>query len=109
MSRQKQGPAQSSNQALLDAWSVAEESASVSVERVEAGDGVTFPVAGDKCSIHYRGMLQADGREFDSSYKREKPFTDNLCHTVRPFKLNVWVHAQNTTNPTTLGGVTIVV
>ena len=45
----------------------------VTVTRTEPGDGLTFPRAGDRLAIHYRGML-ADGREFDSSYKRGKEF-----------------------------------
>ena len=28
---------------------------------------------GDQVAMHYRGTLQADGKEFDSSYKRNSP------------------------------------
>ncbi|KAJ6020530.1 FK506-binding protein 2 [Penicillium herquei] len=33
---------------------------------------------GDGVSMHYRGTLQADGKEFDSSYKRNAPLTFKL-------------------------------
>jgi FK506-binding protein 2 len=48
----------------------------------DLGIEVTHPVDcerktvnGDKVSMHYRGTLQADGSEFDSSYKRKSPLT----------------------------------
>ncbi|KAJ5130365.1 uncharacterized protein N7515_006404 [Penicillium bovifimosum] len=48
----------------------------------DLGIEVTHPVDcerktvnGDKVSMHYRGTLQADGSEFDSSYKRNSPLT----------------------------------
>jgi FKBP-type peptidyl-prolyl cis-trans isomerase FklB len=40
---------------------------------VEAGSG-TSPQANDNVTVHYKGTL-IDGKEFDSSYKREKPMT----------------------------------
>ena len=46
----------------------------VEVTTLEKGDGVTFPKTGDELQMHYRGTL-VDGSEFDSSYKRGKPFT----------------------------------
>ncbi len=30
---------------------------------------------GDKISVHYRGTLQSDGSEFDTSYKRGQPLS----------------------------------
>ena len=33
---------------------------------------------GDNVSMHYRGTLQADGKEFDSSYNRNSPLTFKL-------------------------------
>lgn len=33
---------------------------------------------GDNVSMHYRGTLQADGSEFDSSYKRNTPLSFKL-------------------------------
>ena len=40
----------------------------VSVVRMEVGDGETFPGYGDTLAVEYRGMLAEDGTEFDSSY-----------------------------------------
>merc|ERR1719198_2046646 len=40
----------------------------------KAGDGVNFPKAGDKLTMHYIGRLK-DGTVFDSSRDREEPFT----------------------------------
>ena len=33
---------------------------------------------GDNVSMHYRGTLQADGSEFDASYKRNAPLSFKL-------------------------------
>ena len=44
------------------------------VETLEAGDGKTYPKAGDKLSMHYTGTLAADGSKFDSSVDRGQPF-----------------------------------
>lgn len=33
---------------------------------------------GDGVQMHYRGTLQADGKEFDSSYKRNVPLSFKL-------------------------------
>jgi FK506-binding protein 2 len=30
---------------------------------------------GDKISVHYRGTLQSDGKQFDASYDRGKPLS----------------------------------
>lgn len=38
----------------------------ISILRIDAGDGKTFPKIGDCLTMHYRGMLE-DGTEFDSS------------------------------------------
>ena len=40
----------------------------------QPGDGKTFPKPGSKLSMHYTGTLQSNGKEFDSSHKRGKPF-----------------------------------
>ena len=68
----------SAMQLALDHWAEEEKTASASIRTVEAGDCATYPVAGDLLTMHYRGMLQADGTEFDSSYTRSKPFTFRL-------------------------------
>ncbi|CAI5760269.1 unnamed protein product [Candida verbasci] len=44
------------------------------VEILSEGDGKTFAKEGDTISIHYDGHL-TNGKEFDSSRKRGKPFT----------------------------------
>ena len=44
---------------------------------LENGTGAEA-VDGKKVTVHYRGTLAADGREFDSSYSRGKPFTFTL-------------------------------
>ena len=61
-------------QAQLDSWAAQEQAASVSIVRQQAGDGETFPMVGDMCTMHYEGTLQSDGTVFDSSIKRNKPF-----------------------------------
>ena len=38
----------------------------LSILRIDPGDGDTFPHAGDRLTMHYRGTLD-DGTEFDSS------------------------------------------
>ena len=40
---------------------------------IKEGDGKTFPKKGDNIFVHYTASLP-DGKEFDSSYGREKPF-----------------------------------
>ncbi|TKC45135.1 hypothetical protein EI555_005580 [Monodon monoceros] len=45
----------------------------VQVETISPGDGRTFPKRGQTCVVHYTGMLE-DGKNFDSSRDRNKPF-----------------------------------
>ena len=61
-------------QASLDAWEAEQERDSLKLERLEEGDGATFPAAGDLLTLHYVGSLE-DSTVFDSSRKRGKPFT----------------------------------
>lgn len=47
----------------------------VQIESLGGGDGKNFPAAGDKVKIHYTGTLNnKDGKQFDSSHSRGKPF-----------------------------------
>jgi len=46
----------------------------VEVETKKAGDGSTFPKKGDTLKMHYTGRLKSDGKQFDSSRTRGKPF-----------------------------------
>jgi len=55
-----------------------EESAPLSgvqIETLHPGDGKTFPKAGNKVFVHYTGTLRENGKEFDSSRSRGKPFS----------------------------------
>jgi FK506-binding protein 1 len=47
----------------------------VTVLRLEAGDGKTFPRPGDRVSLSYTGTLVSNGLCFDSSYDRSPAFT----------------------------------
>lgn len=46
----------------------------VEKEVIQAGDGESFPKAGDMLTMHYTGTLANGGQQFDSSVSRGKPF-----------------------------------
>jgi len=50
-------------------------------EELKAGTGKA-PKASDSVTVHYRGTL-VDGREFDSSYRRNQPATFPLNRVIR--------------------------
>jgi FKBP-type peptidyl-prolyl cis-trans isomerase FkpA len=52
----------------------------VRISHLSAGSGAS-PAASDTVKVHYRGTL-ADGKEFDSSYKRNAPATFPLGRVI---------------------------
>ena len=48
---------------------------------LKEGSGAS-PTAKDRVKVHYRGTFP-DGREFDSSYKRNEPATFPLDHVIK--------------------------
>ncbi|XP_053544961.1 peptidyl-prolyl cis-trans isomerase FKBP1A-like [Bombina bombina] len=54
----------------------------VQLETISPGDGRTFPKKGQTVHVHYVGLLE-DGKKFDSSRDRDKPFKFKIgCHEV---------------------------
>ena len=47
--------------------------AEVIIEDIVVGEGTEVKKGGALITAHYRGFLE-DGTEFDSSYKKDKPF-----------------------------------
>eukprot|EP00164_Ancoracysta_twista_P003013 GFYU01004016.1.p1 GENE.GFYU01004016.1~~GFYU01004016.1.p1 ORF type:complete len:112 (+),score=15.43 GFYU01004016.1:143-478(+) len=52
----------------------------VSIQLLQAGDGKTYPKKSQTIAVHYTGYFQEGANlvEFDSTYKRTKPFTFKL-------------------------------
>jgi FKBP-type peptidyl-prolyl cis-trans isomerase FkpA len=76
----------------------------VKIQHTTVGTGAS-PKASDTVKVHYRGTL-ADGKEFDSSYKRNAPATFPLgrvipCWTEGVQKLKVGGKATLTCPPAT--------
>lgn len=79
----------------------------VKIAHLVPGTGAS-PKASDSVKVHYRGVL-ADGREFDSSYKRNSPATFPLgrvipCWTEGMQKMKVGGKATLTCPPATAYG-----
>ena len=79
----------------------------VTVLHTQVGSGAS-PKAADTVRVHYRGIL-ADGKEFDSSYKRNAPATFPLnrvvpCWTEGLQKIKVGGKATLTCPPATAYG-----
>ena len=79
----------------------------VKILHTTEGTGAT-PKASDSVKVHYRGTL-ADGKEFDSSYKRNAPATFPLnrvipCWTEGMQKIKVGGKATLTCPPATAYG-----
>jgi FKBP-type peptidyl-prolyl cis-trans isomerase FkpA len=82
-------------------------SSGVGIKHLTVGKGAS-PQASDTVEVHYRGKL-ADGKEFDSSYKRGKPASFALdrvvpCWTQGLQKLKVGGKATLTCPPATAYG-----
>jgi len=82
-------------------------SSGVGVRHTSVGSGPS-PIASDTVKVHYRGTL-ADGKEFDSSYKRGEPTSFPLnrvvpCWTEGIQKLKVGGKATLTCPPATAYG-----
>jgi FKBP-type peptidyl-prolyl cis-trans isomerase FkpA len=82
-------------------------SSGVGIRHITIGKGPS-PAATDTVKVHYRGTL-ADGKEFDSSYKRGQPASFALnrvvpCWTQGIQKLKVGAKATLTCPPSTAYG-----
>ena len=82
-------------------------SSGVGIKHLTVGTGAS-PGPGDTVKVHYRGTL-ADGKEFDSSYKRGQPASFPLdrvvpCWTQALQKLKVGGKATLTCPPATAYG-----
>ena len=56
-------------------------------EVIQEGEGLQ-PAANSKIKAHYRGKL-LNGKEFDSSYKRNQPFTAPLTSLIRGWQVAI--------------------
>ena len=44
------------------------------VKHISKGDLTNYPTQGDRVSVHYVGTFPTNGKEFDSSVRRNSPF-----------------------------------
>ncbi|MFT3904033.1 MAG: FKBP-type peptidyl-prolyl cis-trans isomerase [Niabella sp.] len=59
----------------------------IQYEVLKEGTGAQ-PVLKDSITAHYKGAL-LDGREFDSSFKRNQPFTAPLTHLIEGWQIAI--------------------
>ena len=64
--------------ALLSSSTTLLAAAQLNIEVTKPVDCTRKTENGDTISVNYRGTLESDGSEFDSSYKRNKPFMFKL-------------------------------
>lgn len=53
---------------------IASKGDGIKIDTIQAGDGKTFPSAGDTLTMHYTGTLASTGSQFDCSRTRNQPF-----------------------------------
>ncbi|KNG83538.1 FK506-binding protein 2 [Aspergillus nomiae NRRL 13137] len=58
---------------LLVSLAALSTAAELGIEKTHEVECTRKTVKGDTVQMHYRGTLQSDGSEFDSSYKRNSP------------------------------------
>lgn len=63
---------------LLTALATLSSAADLGIETTHQVSCTRKTQNGDGVHMHYKGTLQADGREFDSSYKRNAPLSFKL-------------------------------
>ena len=67
--------------------------AELGIENTHQVDCPRKTTSGDTIQVHYRGTLQSDGSEFDSSYKRNSPLSFTVG-TGRVIKGFVFPHSR---------------
>lgn len=61
--------------------------AGIQYEVIKEGTGIQ-PVLADSITAHYRGAL-LNGKEFDSSFKRNQPFTARLTQLIQGWQIAI--------------------